>query len=72
MVLMTLQANQYAESQNFKKKLHTWGSCNQGQLGLGHEGKNVAKVTAIEELDDVPMKQIEAFHEKSAAISEDG
>ena len=72
MVLMTLQANQYAEAQNFKKNIHTWGSGNQGQLGLGQEGKNVSKATAIDELEDVPMKQIDAFHEKSAAITEDG
>jgi hypothetical protein len=32
----------------------------------------VSKATAIDELEDVPMKQIDAFHEKSAAITEDG
>ena len=72
MVLMTVQANQYAEAQNYKKKIHSWGSGNQGQLGLGQEGKSVSKATSIDELEDVPMKQIDAFHEKSAAITEDG
>ena len=49
-----------------------WGSGNQGQLGLGTEGENMPVPHMIAELDDVEMEQIEAFHEKSAAITKDG
>ena len=55
--------------------MFAWGASNQGQLGLGLDSNSVQSVpkpTAIPELDDVPVKQIDAFHQKTAIVTEDG
>ncbi len=48
-----------------RQAVFTWGATNQGQLGLGHDSNcstSCPQPTMIPELDDIPVKQIDAFH----------
>jgi len=43
-----------------------------GQLGHGNEGTVQSVAKEVLELEDVSIKQVEAFHEKTAVVTEDG
>ena len=49
-----------------------WGSAMQGQLGLGLEAQSVLLKRKIDELDDIPLKHIDAFGDKTALVTQDG
>ena len=55
--------------------IFSWGASGYGQLGLGLDGigsSSVSKPTAIPDLDEVSIRQIDAFHSKTALVTEDG
>ena len=52
--------------------MYALGSSHLGQLGLGVEAPSVTQQTSLESLEDVPLAQLNAFADKSAAITTDG
>ena len=72
---LALQGNIAFASDAKRHGVFAWGASNQGQLGLGLDSNsNVSctKPTSIPELDDITIKQIDAFHQKTALVTEDG
>lgn len=61
-----------AQSNAREHRLLSWGSGNQGQLGHGREGESLPTPTRIEALEGSQIRQVEAFHEKSAVVTEHG
>lgn len=50
----------------------SWGNCQQGQLGQGRESLFDPVQKPISDLEDVPLSQINAAADKSAAITDSG
>ena len=52
--------------------MYSWGNCQQGQLGQGKESLFDAEQKQISDLEDVALSQINAFADKTAAITDQG
>ena len=61
----------YSDNQK-RTKVFAWGSSHVGQLGLGVETPSVTKQTSVADLEDVPLAQLKAFADKTAAITTEG